>query len=143
MVSYELATCAAYLSGLTFGPRGAAVKTTERAQQFWSVLVFAAREQKVVSYEMLSQMTGMAQECGRELGYIFYYCKRNDLPLLNLLAISKDSGKPGHGCPGDLRDLPAQQARVFVYDWLKHGVPKIEEFEEARAAEEGRIATTA
>jgi hypothetical protein len=38
--------------------------STERAQQFWSVLAFAAREQKVVSYEMLSQMTGMANNCG-------------------------------------------------------------------------------
>jgi hypothetical protein len=32
--------------------------TWERAQQIWSVLVFAAREQKVVSYEMIGQMTG-------------------------------------------------------------------------------------
>jgi alkylated DNA nucleotide flippase Atl1 len=114
----------------------------ERAQQFWSVLVFAAREQKVVSYEMLSQMTGMANTSGRELGHILYYCKHNKLPLLNLLAVSKDSGKPGDGCPADLSDSPAQQARVFVYDWLKHGVPKVEEFEAARAAQEkSKVAT--
>jgi hypothetical protein len=94
----------------------------------------------VVSYEMLSQMTGMAQNSGRELGNIFYYCKAHKLPLLNLLAVSKDSGIPGDGCPADLSDLPAQQARVFVYDWLKHGVPKIEEFEEARAAAQDKIA---
>ena len=112
--------------------------TWERTQQLWSVLVFAAREQKVVSYEMLSKMTGMAQECGRELGHILYYCKRNNLPLLNLLAVSKDTGKPGEGCP-DLGDLPAQQARVFLYDWLGHGVPKIEEFQEAqKAADKGK-----
>ncbi len=117
------------------------MESPQRAQQFWSVLVFAAREQKVVSYEMLSQMTGMASECGRELGYIFYYCKRNKLPLLNLLAVNKHSGKPSEGCPADLSDLPAQQARVFVYDWLKHGVPKVEEFEEARRAEQDRVAT--
>ncbi len=106
--------------------------SSERAQQFWSVLVFAAREQKVVSYEMLSQMTGMANECGRELGYIFYYCRRHKLPLLNLLAVSKDTGRPGEGCPAELVDLPAQQARVFIFDWLKHGAPKPEEFEQAR-----------
>jgi hypothetical protein len=79
------------------------MKDTERAQQFWSVLVFAAREQKILSYEMLSQMTGMANECGRELGYIFYYCERNALPLLNLLAVSKKSGRPSQGCPADLK----------------------------------------
>jgi hypothetical protein len=89
---------------------------------------------------MLSQMTGMANEMGRELGHILYYCQQHKLPLLNLLAVSKESGKPGDGCPADLSNLPALQARVFVYDWLKHGVPKIEEFEEARAAEKGKAA---
>jgi hypothetical protein len=77
---------------------------------------------------------------GRELGHIFYYCKAHKLPLLNLLAVSKESGRPGDGCPAELSDLPAQQARVFIYDWLKHGVPKIDEFEDARAAEEGKVA---
>src|ERR1039458_9781762 len=104
----------------------------QRALQYWSILVFAAREQKLVSYEMLSQMTGMAHEAGRELGYIYYYCRRKGLPLLNLLAINKETGRPGQGCPADLTDLPAQQARVFVYDWLNHGVPSIDDFEEAR-----------
>lgn len=114
---------------------GAVVTTWERAQQYWSVLAFAAREQKVVSYEMLSQMTGMAVEAGRELGHIYFYCKRKKLPLLNLLAINKASGRPGEGCPADMADLPAEQARVFMYDWLEHGVPSIEEFQEARGAE--------
>jgi hypothetical protein len=112
------------------------VTTWERAQQFWSVLVFAAREQEVVSYEMLAQMTGMAQECGRELGHIYYYCKKNKLPFLNLLAINKSTGRPGEGCPVDPADLPAEQARVFVYDWLKHEVPSTQALEEARKAAE-------
>jgi hypothetical protein len=46
------------------------MKSVQRALQYWSVLVFAAREQKVVSYEMLAQMTGMANIAGRELGYL-------------------------------------------------------------------------
>jgi alkylated DNA nucleotide flippase Atl1 len=98
--------------------------TYQRALQFWSVLVFAAREQKVISYEMLSQMTGMANEQGRELGHILHYCEQQKLPLLNLLAVRKDTGRPDKDCGADLTDLPAQQARVFVYDWLKHGVPE-------------------
>jgi alkylated DNA nucleotide flippase Atl1 len=113
---------------------------TQRAQQFWSVLVFAAREQKVVSYGMLARMTGMANEGGRELGYIFYYCKKNKLPLLNLLAINKDTGRPSKGRPANLSDLPVQQARVFVYDWLKHGVPPIKALEEAEKWGKARVA---
>jgi hypothetical protein len=109
--------------------------TYERAQQFWSVLAFAAREQKVVSYEMMQHLTGMAIESGRELGHIYYYCRNRKLPLLNLLAISKKTGKPGDGCPANLSELPVQQARVFSYDWLKHGAPSAEDFKRARAAE--------
>lgn len=109
--------------------------TYERAQQFWSVLAFAAREQKIVSYEMLHELTGMAIESGRELGHIYYFCLNHDLPLLNLLAVSKKSGKPSDGCPANLADLPAQQARVFVYDWLKHGAPSADDFRKATAAE--------
>jgi hypothetical protein len=116
-------------------------RSEQRAQQFWSVLVFAAREQKVVSYEMLSQMTGMARECGRELGLILSYCKQNKLPLLNLLVVRKDSGRPDDDCGVSLNDLPAQQARVFVYDWLSHGASRFEAFLGARAAEKGKAAT--
>jgi len=126
------------------GIRGGAIVTTfQRALQLWSVLVFAAREQKVVSYEMLGRMTGMANEMGRELGHIYYYCKQKDLPLLNLLAVSKETGIPGDGCPEDLSSLPAQQARVFVYDWLGYGAPKVEDFEETRkTVEKGKAAAT-
>jgi hypothetical protein len=112
--------------------------TWQKAQQIWSVLAFAAREQKVVSYEMIGDMTKMANEMGRELGHIFYYCQNRGLPLLNLLAISKGTGRPSEGCPADLSDLPAQQARVFVHDWLKHGVPSVEQLQEARKAEESK-----
>jgi hypothetical protein len=116
--------------------------TYERAQQYWSVLALAAREQKVLSYGMLSDLTGMANEAGRELGHIYYYCVHHKLPLLNLLAIGKENGRPSDGCPANLTDLPAQQARVFVYDWLKHGAPSAEDFKLAREAE-ARTATVA
>jgi hypothetical protein len=112
----------------------------ERAQQIWSVLVFAAREHKVVSYEMLSQITGMANTCGRELGHILSYCKHDKLPLLNLLAVRKDTGRPDDACGVSLDDLPAQQARVFVYDWISHGAAKFEKFLEERAAAQAAAA---
>ncbi|HEV2615700.1 MAG TPA: hypothetical protein VGU63_03710 [Candidatus Acidoferrales bacterium] len=109
----------------------------QRAKQIWSVLVFAAREQKVLSYEMIAQMTGMANECGRELGHIYHYCenqrrKGKKLPSLNLIAVQKASGRPGHGCPEEFKDLPAEQSRVFLFNWLEHGVPTVEDFQKAR-----------
>jgi hypothetical protein len=102
--------------------------------------VFAAREHKCLGYPEIAKMTGMALSgVGGPLGYIYYYCNAKELPLLNLLAISQETGVPGDGCPADLSDLPAQQARVFVYDWLRHSVPSVEALEDARKAEKGRV----
>lgn len=113
----------------------------ERSQQIWSVLVFAAREQKVVSYPMIEKMTGMDKRgLGEPLGNIYYYCKRHKLPLLNTLLISQEAGKP---IPDMLQglDLPTEYARVFVFDWLSRGVPSTQDFETARAAEEAKATT--
>ena len=55
-----------------------------------------------------------------------------------------DNGEPSDGCPANLSDLPAQQARVYVYDWLKHGAPSAEDFKRAREkAEQAQTATAA
>ena len=107
----------------------------QRAQQFWSVLVLAAREQKVISYSMMSHMTGMPKQCGNVLYYIYCYCKQHDLPLLNLLVINQATGRPGDDCPGDLTDLHGQQSRVFIYDWFSHSAPSDQLFKEAHAKE--------
>jgi hypothetical protein len=116
----------------------------QRALQFWSLLAFAAREHKCLGYPEIAKMTGMARTgVGGPLGYIYYYCKAKRLPLLNLLAISQNTGVPSEGCPANLSDLPAQQARVFVYDWLKHGAPSIKALEEARKAKKAKVAPTA
>jgi hypothetical protein len=108
----------------------------QRAQQFWSVLVFAAREQKIVSYNMLSKMTGMAKVSGPVLYYIYCYCKQEGLPFLNYLVVNQPTGRPGDECPGNLSDLHAEQSRVFVYDWLSlDEVPTDRDFVKAKQEE--------
>src|SRR5690349_20522113 len=98
----------------------------QRAQQFWSVLAFAAREQKLVSYKMLWQLTGMAKVgVGGPLGHISAYCLRDRTkPQLNLIAVSEDGGKPEAEFLKDV-DLAIEQPRVFVYDWFSHGAPTV------------------
>ena len=106
----------------------------ERALQFWSVLALAVSQQKVVSYNMLFQFTGMAKVgVGKPLGHIAAYCERKGLPLLNLLAISEDGGKPEAEFLQGV-ELLSQQSRVFVHDWRSVGAPKVEELESAFAA---------
>jgi hypothetical protein len=102
----------------------------QRAQQFWSVLVFAAKEQKILSYTMIERMTGMDRRgAGKPLGHIAAYCLRKKLPLLNALAVNQDTGKPS---PDFLQgiDVAVEQVRVFTFDWSAHGAPKIEELKD-------------
>ena len=108
----------------------------QRAQQFWSVLAFAAREQKVVSYSLLSQITEFPETADSVLHYIYCYCKQHHLPPLNVIVIDPASGRPGDEFLRDVRNLSAQQSRVFLYDWLNHPVPSDEMLKEAMVKEE-------
>jgi hypothetical protein len=109
------------------------MKDQERAQQFWSVLSLAARNQQLVSYNTLFKLTGMAKVgVGRPLGHIAAYCHQKKLPRLNIIAVSEESGKPEAEFLQDV-NLLTEQARVFVYDWIGHGAPNPEEFEQAYA----------
>ncbi len=112
------------------------MRLEQRAQQFWSVLAFAAGEQKVVSYSLLSQMMEFPETAGSVLQYIHCYCKQHLLPPLDVIVIDPATGRPGDECVRDVRDLPAQQSRVFLYDWLNYPVPSDEMFQEAMVKEE-------
>ena len=99
----------------------------EWALRLWPMLVLAARTQQVLSYMMVERMTGMDRRgAGGALGSIYYYCKRHKLPLLNLLVVNQETGKPGMEFVKDV-ELSAGQARVFVFDWLAHGIPSKED----------------
>lgn len=108
----------------------------QRAQQFWSVLMFAAKEQKVISYSMLSQMTGFPEASDMVLHYIYSYCKQYHLPPLTVIVIDPATGRPGEQFPSDFFHLSAQQSSVFLFDWLNHPVPSDDMFEAAMAKEE-------
>lgn len=108
----------------------------QRALQFWSVLVFAAREQKLVSYATLAQITGLYEDPGPVLNCIYCYCAQHDFPPLNVLVVDPVTGHPGHECPRDYREWATQQSRVFLYDWLDYPAPSEEMFQEALAKQE-------
>ena len=108
----------------------------QRAQQFWSVLVFAAREQKVVSYSMLAQLTGCFEDPAPILYCIYCYCLQQDFPPLNAIVIDPVTGHPGVDCPRDYREWSTQHARVFLHDWLEHPAPSEEVLEQALAKQE-------
>jgi hypothetical protein len=111
-------------------PNEPVMDNRRRALQLWSILVFAARTQTVLSYKMVAQMTGLANEHPDPLGYIAFYCMQHNLPLLSSLEIGQDTGNPAADFYNGL-DIAAEQRRCFIYDWMTHGVPTLEELEEA------------
>ena len=100
-----------------------------RAIQLWSLLVLAARTHTVLSYGMVARMTGLAQEHPNPRGYIAFYCMKNKLPLLSSLEVSEKTGKPTADFYKDV-DIEAEHRRCFVYNWLEHEVPTLEELDQ-------------
>lgn len=89
----------------------------DRAAQLWSLLVFAARNQKILSYGMVAQLTGIPQQgVGMFLGPIQAYCKLYKLPPLTSIVVNEPTGLPSIGFT-EATDIFGAQARVFVHDW--------------------------
>lgn len=105
----------------------------QRAMQFWSALVLAARTQQVLSYETVERMTGIPRfGMSKPLGRILAYCQQNELPLLTSIVIEQSTGRPADqtfNTPAF--DLEAEHRRVFIFDWFKHGCPALNELQDA------------
>jgi putative restriction endonuclease len=104
--------------------------------QVWSILVFAATNQKLVSYETLAKLLGVPTPAvGGFLFPILHYCTQNDLPPLTAIVISHVTGRLGDGFPADL-DIFKSQSRSFVYHWLSPNIetPNANHFQAAEEA---------
>jgi hypothetical protein len=103
----------------------------ERAAQFWSALALAAANRQVLTYSMLARATGVHRAgLGKCLEPIQSYCLVHNIPPLSVLVVSEKTGLPGVGFIA-AKDVPGAQQAVFKYDWLKHGGPPPEAFQEA------------
>lgn len=107
------------------------MRASERAVQIWSVLVLAARNRQVLTYDMLSELVGVPRQgLGQLLEPIQSYCLLHNIPPLTILVVRQDTGLPGSGFTA-ASDVPATQVRVFEHDWRRQPCPTPEEFEEA------------
>jgi|ERR1700682_163826 len=123
------------------------MKRHEQAARIWSVLVYAARVQEILSYTTIEKMTGILRYTqGSILKLIQRYCEHHKIPRLNVLAVSQEDGLPGEGYHHadkskgndkgederkgkDIGAIFQEQSRVFVYDWLKDDPPTPEDLE--------------
>jgi putative restriction endonuclease len=101
------------------------MKLEERAAQFWSLLAFAAHNQKILSYRMVEELTGIPRfGMANILGQIQSYCLDSNLPPLTCIVVAEDTGLPKEGFIGaPIEDIFREQARVFIFDWKSHKPP--------------------
>ena len=102
----------------------------QRALQVWSLLALAAMTRTVLTYEEVADLTGLPNNSGNVLGYIYYYCVQHELPILSSLVVDKHTGKPSSGLYDNM-GIPVEHRRCFDHDWLQQGVPTIEQLETA------------
>ena len=109
----------------------------QRAVVIWSILLLAARMQRVLTYGEIEGFTGfMAVGQGEILFLIYLYCKSKGYPELNSLAVSQETGFPGGNYPGSPKtatDFLIERARVFAYGWSAKDKPSAEDFRAAQS----------
>lgn len=103
------------------------MKREERAQQLWSILVLAARNRQVLTYEIVAQACGVPPpSIGDFLRPIQQYCSETNLPPLTSIIVNKNTGLPGDGFIA-AENVPLAQIETFSADWLSLPAPSAEQ----------------
>jgi hypothetical protein len=105
------------------------MSTYERAIQIYQILIGAAHNRQVLTYEILGKMIGVpARGLAPHLDCLMRYCQRAGLPPLTVLVVYKDSGKPGDGFTA-CKDFDQGREMVFARDWYRMRPPTVADFE--------------
>ena len=104
---------------------------SERASQIWAVLAWAAAHRQNLTYGQLGRLIGVPTAgLGQLLEPIQSFCLLHNLPGLTVLVVQQETGLPGPGFTATTAaGLAGEQAKVFSYDWMKHGNPQPEKLE--------------
>lgn len=108
-----------------------------RAAQIWSILVFAARHQEIITYATIEGLTGLPKfTLGPALDRIADYCKKKKFPELYAIVVNEKTGFPGErGMEREKElDVLLKQRRVFAFNWLKHPCPQSKDFKDVHGA---------
>lgn len=107
------------------------MEVAERAAQIWPVLLLAAKNQQILTYDTVSKLIGVPRPgLGKLLEPIQSYCMLKKLPPLTILVVSEETGMPGKGFIA-AQDIPKTQMVVFAFDWLNQVTPSPEELKNA------------
>ena len=97
----------------------------------WPLLVFAAQNRRVLTYDLLGRLIGApSDDLGRLLEPIQSHCILKGLPPLTSIVVDARTGLPGEGFIA-ADNLPQAQAETFLFDWLAEPVPSREDYRDA------------
>ncbi len=102
----------------------------ESALRAYLYLIGCAVHRKSITYGELAQRIkrGGPNLLARPLDMLTRWCRGNDVPALTVLVVEQTTGLPAPGFTAVSRtEIPAEQERVWDYDWLAILPPPIEE----------------
>lgn len=97
----------------------------ERAIQVWQVLISAAHNRQVLTYEIVADLIGLGQHgkgaiaLSTYLGTLMRFCDVHRLPPITALVVRKGVGKPGKGLKTLSQHPDKDRENVFRYEWFK------------------------
>ncbi|MBF0310462.1 MAG: HNH endonuclease [Magnetococcales bacterium] len=97
----------------------------ERAFRAWPILVEYARKNKTITYKELASALDLHHRSMQWLlDLIQNFCLDNKLPPLTIIAVNKETGKPGNGFSAwDIAGFNEGKKLTFDYDWLQISNP--------------------
>ena len=101
-----------------------------RGYQVWMILVAAARLRQTLTYGDLADALGVKGPGGvfaKILGRIYNYCLQEGLPLLTVIVVNKQTGRPGWEKGYADVDTDDERERVFRHGWIAQEPPTPEE----------------
>lgn len=102
-----------------------------RALQAYLILIGLAANQQTIQYRQLCKRMHFGisgQGLAKPLGRIMNWCAREGLYALTSLVVEKETGIPSTGLTTvKADDFPAEQQRVFAFDWYSIYPPTLKQ----------------
>ncbi|HEX3584995.1 MAG TPA: hypothetical protein VH024_03325 [Candidatus Angelobacter sp.] len=101
------------------------IRRVERALQTWQVLISAARNRQILTYEIVSDLIGVGSEGKGAIALRFYlvilmrYCDARGFPPITALVVKKHGGRPGGGYKPRSSGLDRDRECVFAHKWFQ------------------------
>ena len=109
-----------------------------RALQIWLILIGCAARRETLTYGMLVRrmgLHGVMPPLHHQLGHVMYYCQAHGLPPLTVLAVNRQTGRPGGGLDLAHDQFDRSREMVFRFPWYEIVPPTPEELNAAYQAE--------